>query len=260
MVYLVATVFAYYLLMWGSARLLGRGSEERQVEQIYRLRLVVGLVYWLVNAPILFTGLLWLSSSRWSLSSALQPVWLVLLLLSGMVVGVYLRVAQLRWPLLVYALFLGLACPLWWVRNYGGILYEQYPYTVKASYRYYVEKYSIEEDNSFWGSDDKPATYSVTELHSATWGFDYYVGDIRLEYPLSHELRPQPRLEEVSDSIWQRVRLLHFSLDSSKGRLKFSPLLSAGKYNAFTDRVQLPTEQVVDFWVDISLAQRKQLK
>jgi hypothetical protein len=244
--YLIIAAFAYYLVIGVASLFLTHGSEEEQQERAYRWRSVVGLVYWLVNAPILFTVLLWLTSSRWSLSFALLPVWLGLLLLSAMAAGAYLRLARLRWPLLLYALLLGLIFPLWLGQNYEGTLYEQYPFRVKVAYRDYVEQ------PSFW--EQGPTYYGVTELHMASAGFDYNMGDISLEYPPTHDFGfwPQPALAQISDSVWHHVRSLHFSPDSNKGRVIFSPLPSASRYNAFTNRVELPKEQVLDFRLNMS--------
>jgi|GEM_PF-5710893 len=249
--YLVTTVFAYYLLLWVTALFLAHGSKEEQQERAYRWRPVVGLVYWLVNAPILFTMLLWITSSRWSLSAALQPVWFGLLLLSGVAAGAYLRLARLRWPLLLYALLLGLIFPLWVGQNYEGTLYEQYPLTVKVAYRDYVEQ------PSFWKQG--PTYYGVTELHVASGGFDYNMGDISLAYPPTQDFDfwPQPTLAQLSDSIWHRVLSLEFSPDSNRGRVIFSPLQSTRRYNAFTNRVEMPKEQVLDFWLNRSPQQRQ---
>jgi hypothetical protein len=256
MFFLFAIVLAYYLLLWGAAHLLVHGSAEQQLEQAYRRRPVVGVVYWLLTAPLLFTGLLWVFSSRWSLSTALLPAALVLLLLSGLAAGVYRRVAQVRWPLLAHAALLSLAAPgvlqrLWLGQQEEDILCQQYPFTVKAARRDYV--------GAGWSWDNEPTSYSITAFYQTSWGFDYYVGDLHLGD------RPEPYVygnsqQEVTgmgESFWQRVRTLHFSPDSSQGRLKLSPPLSASKYNAFTERVELPAEQVVIFWLDTTLEQRK---
>jgi hypothetical protein len=130
-------------------------------------------------------------------------------------------------------------------------LYEQYPFRVKVAYRDYIEQ------PSFW--EQGPTYYGVTELHMASGGFDYNMGDISLEYPPTHDFGfwPQPALAQLSDSVWHRVRSLHFSPDSNKGRVIFSPLPSASRYNAFTNRVELPKEQVLDFRLNMSPQQRQ---
>jgi hypothetical protein len=262
-VFLVGVVLVYYLLMWGVTHLLVRGSEEQQLELVERRRPVVGVVYWLLTAPLLFTGWLWVSSSRWSLSAALVPAALVLLLLSGLAAGVYGRVARLRWPLLAQAMLLGLASPgvvqsLWtgqgpWLgRGEAGVLYQQYPFTVKAASRGYTD--------ATWSLDDEPMSYYTTEFYKTIWGFDYYVGDLHLGDPPGPIGRPGQEVTGMGESFWQRVRSLHFAPDSARGRLKLSPLLADGKYNAFTDKVELPKEQVVDFWLDMSPEPQKRPK
>jgi hypothetical protein len=256
MLFLFATIATYYLLMGGAAHLLVHGSAEQQLDQASRRRPAVGVVYWLLTAPLLCTGLLGVFSSRWSLSTALLPAALVLLLLSGLAAGVYGRVAQLRWPLLTHAALLGLAAPavvqrLWLGQQEAGILYRQYPFTVKAARRDYVD--------ASWSWDDEPTSYAITALYQTSWGFDYYVGDLHLSAPPRpyHYGNSPQEVTGMGESFWQRVRSLQFSPDSTQGRLKCSSLLSAGKYNAFTERVELPAEQVVNFWLDTSLEQRK---
>lgn len=255
MLFLFAIIATYYLLMGGAAHLLVHGSAEQQLDQASRRRPAVGVVYWLLTAPLLFTGLLRVFSSRWSLSTALLPAALVLLL-SGLTAGVYGRVAQVRWPLLAHAALLGLAAPgvvqrLWLGHKEADILYRQYPFTVKAARREYVD--------ASWSWDDEPTSYPITAFYQTSWGFDYYVGALHLgapPRPCSYG-SPQQEVTGMGESFWQRVRSLQFSPDSTQGRLKCSSPLSAGKYNAFTERVELPAEQVVDFWLDTSLEQRK---
>lgn len=259
MVFFFAIVLAYYLLLWGAAHLLVHGSEEQQLEQAYRRRPAVSVVYWLLTAPLLCTGLLWAFSSRWSLSTALLTASLVLLLLSGLAAGVYWRVARLRWPLLVHAVLLSLVSPgvvqsLWMGQKEEGILCQQYPFTIKEARRDYVD--------GGWSWDNEPTSYSTTAFYQTIWGFDYYVGDLHLGDPP----RPyaygnsQQEVTGMGESFWQRVRFIQFSSDSTQGRLKLSPLLAEGKYNAFTGKVELPKEQVVDFWLDRSPAQQKRPK
>jgi hypothetical protein len=252
MFFLFAIILTYYLLLWGAAHLLVHGSAEQQLEQVYRRRPAVGVVYWLLTAPLLVTGLLWVFSSRWSLSTALLPAALVLLLLSGLAAGVYRRVAQVRWPLLTHAALLSLAAPgvlqhLWLGQQEEDILCQQYPFTVKAAHRDYV--------GAGWSWDNEPTSYSITAFYQTSWGFDYYVGDLHLgDRPGPYGYgNSQQEVTGMGESFWQRVRSIQFSPDSTQGRLKLSPLLADGMYNAFTERVELPAEQVVNFWLDTSL-------
>ena len=256
MFFLFASVLAYYLLLWGAAHLLVYGSAEQQLDQADRRRPAVGVVYWLLTAPLLVTGLLWMFSSRWSLSTTLLPAARGLLLLSGLAAGVYGRVAQVRWPLLAHAALVGLAAPgvvqrLWLGQQAEDILCQQYPFTVKAARRDYLD--------GGWSWDDEPTSYTITAFYQTSWGFDYYVGELHLgDRPGPYVYgNSQQEVTGMGESFWQRVRTLHFSPDSSQGRLKLSPLLSAGEYNAFTERVELPAEQVVNFWLDTSLEPRK---
>jgi hypothetical protein len=54
----------------------------------------------------------------------------------------------------------------------------------------------------------------------------------------------------MDESFWRRVHFLRFSPGSTKGRLQLVPPLLASKYNAFTERVELPAEQEVLFgWI-----------
>ncbi len=72
--YLFIAVLAYYLLLGLSGYLLTHCTEEEQAEHARRWQPLLGWIYWLVNAPLLFTWWLWMNASRWSLSTALQPV------------------------------------------------------------------------------------------------------------------------------------------------------------------------------------------
>jgi hypothetical protein len=233
--FLLSALFGYYVPMCAAALFLMRGSEQEQDERAYRWRPIIALAYWLVNIPILFIVWLYMNSSRWSVSAALAPAGLGLLLLSGLLAGAYLGAARLRWPLGVYASLLGVLSTLSVLPNDEGyIIYEQYPYTVKKVYRDYLEQPGF--------FDTTPTEYSVKELHMAHWGFDCYMGDIELRYLppyISHSLYIKAQVE---DSIWQRVRFLHLSPDSVQ-RLTFSPLKSASRYNAFTNRMELPEQQ-----------------
>jgi hypothetical protein len=93
MLFLFAIIATYYLLMGGAAHLLVHGSAEQQLDQASRRRPAVGVVYWLLTTPLLCTGLLGVFSSRWSLSTALLPAALVLLLLSGLAAGAWPKCA-----------------------------------------------------------------------------------------------------------------------------------------------------------------------
>ena len=247
-VFLGGVVLAYYLVMWGVARLLVHGSEAQQLALAERRRPAVGVVYWLLTAPLLFMGWLWVSSSRWSVSVALVPAALGLLLLSGIAAGVYGRVARRRWPLLAHAMLLGLASPgvvqsflmkhsRWLGEWEASIAYRQYPFTVKSVRRDYA--------GGTWWLDGESASYYATALYQTTWGFDYLVGDLHLG-------SPQQLVTTGGEPFWQRVRALHLAPDSARGRLTLSPLPTAGRYNAFTHKVELPKVQVVDFWLDIA--------
>ena len=252
--YLFVAFITYYLLLWVTGFILRSDTEQEPAERAERWRSGVGWAYWLVNVPLLFTVLLRLNSSSWSLSAALLPVWLVLLPLSGLVGGAYLYLARFRWPLRVHALLLGLFVPLSLLQTEAYILYEQYPFTVKEVYRDYVEQPSFK--------DYGPTSYPVKELHVASWGFDYYMGDLHLGNPPGPAGRPGQEVTGMGENFWQRVRSLHFAPDSALGRLKLSPLLAEGKYNSFTGKVEVPVaaEQVVDFWLDASPAPRQNPK
>jgi hypothetical protein len=254
LLFLGVVIVAYFFVMWGVAQLLVHGNDEQQLALIERRLPVVRAVYWLLTAPLLCAAWLWVFSSRWSFSTALLPAALVLLLLSGIAAGVYWRMAPLRLPLLVQAVILGvssLGIIQSLMTKHGGlagerdtsICYQKYPFTVKL-----VEQDYTDVD---WVTDmlnGTSVTYYSWALYQTIWGFDYLVGHLNLGSP------QQPPTVKVG-TFWPRVRSFHFAPDSARGRLRLSPLPEAGKYNAFTDRIELPREQeqVVDFWIDTSL-------
>jgi hypothetical protein len=177
MVYLLAIIFAYFLLTWGAADFLVHGSEERQLAQSQRRGPVVRVGYWLLTAPLIFTGVAYVLLSRWSLSTALLPAAVVMLLLSGVVAGMYQRVARVRWPLLLHAGLLCVASPyllskLWEGFEESRIRYKQPPFLIEAAHREYVD--------ASWAMDAGPTDYAVTKLYKTILGFDYYVGDVNL--------------------------------------------------------------------------------
>jgi len=94
--------------------------------------------------------------------------------------------------------------------------------------------------------DGTSVTYYTPALYQTSWGFGYLVGYLNLG-------SPQQPATTKDGPFWPRVRSFHFAPHSAQGRLRLSPLPEAGKYNAFTDRIELPKEQVVDFWIDSSL-------
>jgi hypothetical protein len=89
-------------------------------------------------------------------------------------------VAQVRWPSLARAALLGLVAArvvqrLQIGQKEVGVLYRQYPFTVKAASRNYVD--------TSWCLDNEPTSYAVTAFYQTNWGFDYYVGDLHLAAP-----------------------------------------------------------------------------
>lgn len=160
--------------------------------------------------------------------------------------------APLHFPLLIQAAFLGLAAigmTQSLLTKPGGsaegldtdVCYQKYPFTVKFVKRDYTDVDWVTDM-----LDGTSVTYYTPALYQTIWGFDYLVGYLNLgspEQPATIKDRP----------FWPRVRSFHFAPDSAQGRLRLSPLPEAGKYNAFTDRIELPREQVVDFWIDSSL-------
>lgn len=254
LVFLGGAVFAYLFVTWGVAQLLVHGSNEQQVVLVERRRPVVRAVYWLLTAPLLCAGGFWVFSSRWSLAATSLPAALILLLLSGIAAGVYWRMAPLRLPLLVHWVVLGLAAlgmlqSL--VTKRGGlaeewdtrVCYQKYPFTVKLVERDYTDVDWVTDM-----LDGTSVTYYTPTLYQTIWSFDYLVGYLNLG-------SPQQPATIKGEPFWPRVRSFHFAPDSAQGRLGLSPLPEAGKYNAFTDRVEvpMPREQVVDFWIDSSL-------
>jgi hypothetical protein len=247
MVYLLAIVFAYALLTWMAADFLVHGSEEQQLAQIQRRGPVVRVGYWLLTAPLIFTGVVYVLLSRWSLSTALLPVAVVMLLLSGVVAGLYQRVARVRWPLLLHAGLLCLASPyllnkLWEGFDESSILYKQPPFLLEAAHRAYVD--------ASWAMDAEPTGYAVTKLYKTILGFDYYVGDVNLGKRPAPTATLQPAAL-VPDTFWRRVRFLHLAPDSSQGQLRVSPLLAAREDSVLTGKLTPPKEEVLNFWLDI---------
>jgi hypothetical protein len=249
MVYFLAIIFAYFLLTWGAADFLVHGSEERQLAQIQRRGPVVRVGYWLLTAPLIFVGVVYVLLSRWSLSTALLPVAVVMLLLSGIAAGMYQRVARVRWPLLIHAGLLCLASPyllnkLWEGFDASRTLYRQYPFLIEASYHEYVD--------ASWAMDADPTSYSVTKLYKTILGFDYYVGDVNLGKRPAPTATFQQEAVVIPDTFWQSVQSLHLAPDSSQGQLRVSPLLAAHEDSTLTGKLNPPKEEVVNFWLDTS--------
>jgi len=250
MVYLLALIFVYFLLTWVAADFLVHGSEERQLAQIQRRGPVVRVGYWLLTGPLIVTGAVYGLLSRWSLSTALLPAAVVLLLLSGVAAGMYQRVARVRWPLLLHAGLLCLASPyllnkLWEGFEESRILYKQPPFLVEASYHEYVD--------ASWAMDAGPTSYPATKLYKTILGFDYYVGDVNLgKRPAPGAAGPPAA--PVPNTLWQRVRYLGLAPDSSQGQLWVVPLLAAREDSVSTRKFNPPKEEVLNFWLDIAPA------
>ena len=257
LLFLGGVAVVYFFVTWGVAQLLVHGRDEQQLALVERRRPVVRAVYWLLTAPLLCAGWLWVFSvfsSRWSVTIALLPAALVLVLLSGIAAGVYWRMAPLHLPLLVQAAFLGLAA-LGMIQSLitkpdglaegwdTAVCYQKYPFTVKLVKRDYTDVDWVTDM-----LDGTSVTYYSWALYQTRWGFDYLVGYLNLG-------SPQQPATIKGGPFWPRVRSFHFAPDSAQGRLRLSPLPEAGKYNAFTDRIELPREQeqVVGFWIDTSL-------
>jgi len=251
MVLLIPVVFIYCALIWGSAGLLVRYTEEaEQAKHVERLRQVIRGAYWLTFAPVIFTVLVYCLLKKWSLSYDLLPAFEVLLLLSGILAGVYSQLVRRRGPLQVHAIVVGLASPVlvyWLVWYRPATFYHQYPFTIKVEPHAYVD--------ARWSWEDEAMGYPTTGLYQASWGFDYYVGDVNL---FAHRPTAEDSLQagvEMDPRFWQRVRSLSLSPDASQGQLAVVAQ-QPDKY-ARSGAVDPPAPQALRFWVDKSPKQLK---
>jgi len=192
-----------------------RYIEEAQQKQVMYLKQVVRGLYWLTFGPIIFTVLVYSLLKRWSLSYDLLPVFEVLLLGSGILAGVYTRLVRFRGPLLTHTAVIGLASPVfvYWLIWYSpATYYHNYPFTIQEVGHDYVD--------ARWTWDDEAMGYSTVGLYRASWGFDYYVGDLNLA---AHHPMDGAALKtgvELEPRFWQRVRSLTLAPDASHGQLE----------------------------------------
>lgn len=248
----IPVIFVYCALIWGSAGLLVRYAEEvEQAEHVERLRQGVRGLYWLTCAPIIFTVLVYSLLKRWSLSYDLLPAFEVLLLLSGLLAGVYSRLVRQRGPLVAHAVVVGLASPVlvyWLVWYHPATFYHTYPFTIRTVPHEYVD--------ARWSWEDEAMGYPTTGLYRASWGFDYYVGDINLAVHRPTDGDSMQTEVEMDPRFWQRVHSLTLSSDASEGQLDVIAQ-RPGKYNAPSGEVDPPVHQAIRFWIDRSPKQLK---
>ncbi|HEX8656069.1 MAG TPA: hypothetical protein VF690_00960, partial [Hymenobacter sp.] len=84
------------------------------------------------------------------------------------------------------------------------------------------------------------------------WGFDYYVGDIQLDYLLQGVgAGPfSPAVLAADRAFWRNVRLLTLASDERQGQLRVLLPSPLGDYNAFTEQVNPVAEQTLAFRVN----------
>jgi len=242
----------YCLLIGGGRRLFG--MPRNAVAQLLRRRQVLSWLYWLTTAPVCLT-LLAYSVPRVSLSDALLPAFALLVVGSGVVAGMYAQGEKWHRLRLAHAVVVGLLAPFvahgFWVDGgLGKPLYQQYPFT--------VHRESVEDEaaNWTWKGYAEPQTHAVFRLYKAGWGFDYYVGDIQLDYPPPPvgAGNASPAEADVDRAFWRHVRFLTLAPDDDQGQLRVLLPAPFGGYNAFTGQANPVAEQTLPFWVNRSPA------
>jgi hypothetical protein len=250
MPFFLLVVVGYCLLIGGGRRLFA--TQRNAVAQPIRHRQALGWLYWLTTGPVCLPILVY-TLPRVSLSANLLPAFAFLIVGSGVVAGVYAPAGRWRRLLLAQAVVGGLLAPIiadgFW--RQGGLpkpLYQQYPFSIHRRAAEY------EEANWTWEGYTDPKSYYTVSLYKAGWGFDYYVGDINLDYPLQTVgASPFSPAEGAADrAFWRNIRLLTLAPDESQGQLRVLLPAPLGGYNAVTHQVNPLTEQTLPFWVNRS--------
>ena len=125
-------------------------------------------------------------------------------------------------------------------------LYQQYPFSI------HVRSEEYEAANWTWKGYAEPKNYYTNGLYKAYWGFDYYVGDIQLDYLLQGVgAGPfSPAVLAADRAFWRNVRLLTLASDERQGQLRVLLPSPLGDYNAFTEQVNPVAEQTLAFRVN----------
>lgn len=238
-----------YCLLIGGARYLF-ATQRNAAAQSLRRRQALGWLYGLTTAAVCLP-LLACSLPRVSLTATVLPAFALLAVGSGVVAGVYTQAGRWRWLLLAQAVVGGLLAPLvaygLWVEGaLGKPLYQQYPFTIQG------RTVEYEVGDWTWEGYPEPKSYYTVGLYKAGWGFDYYVGDIRLDYPLQAVgASPFSPAEVAADqAFWRNVRGLTLAPNESQGQLRVLLPSPLGGYNAFTGQLNPVAAQTLPFRVD----------
>lgn len=252
-------VVGYCLLIGGGRRLVG--LPRNALAQTVRRRQALGWLYWLTTAPVCLSVLA-CSLPRVSLSNNLLPAFACLVVGSGVAAGMYAQGGRWRKSLLAQAVAGGLLAPFvaygFWVEGaLGRPAYQQYPFTIQ------IRSEEYEASNWTWKGYAEPKSYYTNGLYKAYWGFDYYVGDIQLDYPLQAVgAGPfSPAAVAADRAFWRNVRLLTLASDESQGgRLRVLLPSPLGGYNAFTGQANPVAEQTLPFRVNKWPAQARRME
>lgn len=247
-------VIGYCLLIVGGRRLFG--TRRHAGAQTTRRRQALRWLYGLTTAPVCLAVLAY-GAPRVSLTNDLLPTFAWLAVGSGVVAGTYVPEGRGRWLLRAHAVVGGLLAPVvaygfWVAGGLGKPLYQQYPFTVQ------VRSEEFEASNWTWKGYAEPKSYYTNGLYKAYWGFDYYVGDIRLEYPLQAVgVGPfSPTAVALDKAFWNNVRSLTLSPADDQGQLRV--LLPSPMGDYVTGEVSPVVEQTLPFGVTRSPAQPPQ--